>query len=235
MANRARKPKDVSPRKSAQVPGQLFGYSLQPIRLLSLALDAPTGATLSLEVFEDVGSVDSSGNALASQTKTGLESNPISDKSVDLWKTFSNWKTAVHSGQLALATTQFEIYLAKRRTGRLVQLFNDATTVEEAEAALQKAWDLFWGFSPRYPKKKKIAKSLATFVNHVLEEPANEVVGIIQCFTLAVATKDPLKDLRPKVADKWVRPESVEAVIQHAHGWIKEKTDGLILEGKPSE
>jgi len=234
MATRARKPKDISSRKSAHVPGQLFGYSLQPIRLLSLALDAPAGTTLSLEVFEDVGSVDGAGNAIASQTKTGLESNPVSDKSVDLWKTFSNWKAAVNSGQLALATTQFEIYLAKSRTGKLVKLFHDANTEEEAKAALAKARDLFWGAAPKYPKKKDIAESLALFVNHVLEDPTSEVVGIIQRFTLAAAVKNPLKDLRPKVADKWVQPESVEAVIQHAHGWIKEKIDGLILEGKPA-
>jgi hypothetical protein len=234
MATRARKPKDVSSRKSAQVPGQLFGYSLQPIRLLCLALDATAGTILSLEVFEDVGTVDGAGNALASQTKSALETNPVSDRSVDLWKTFSNWKTAVSSGQLNLANTQFEIYLAKRRTGKLVQLFHEAQTEEAANAALEKARAIFWGPAPKYPKKKKLAESLATFVNHVLEAPTEDVVGIIQRFALSVAAKDPLRDLRPKVASKWVQPESVEAVIQHAHGWIKEKIDGLLLEGKPA-
>ena len=107
MASRARKPTDVTTRKSAQVPGQMFGYSLQAIRLLSLALDASPGTVLSLEVFEDVGTVDETGNALASQTKSGLETNPISDRAVDLWKTFSNWLMAVASGQLSTASTQF--------------------------------------------------------------------------------------------------------------------------------
>lgn len=32
-----------------------------------------------------------------------------------------------------------------------------------------------------------------------------------------------------------MRPESVDAVIRHAHGWIKEKMDGLIFAGKPAE
>jgi hypothetical protein len=41
-----------------------------------------------------------------------------------------------------------------------------------------------------------------------------------------------LRDLRPKVDAKWVRPESVELVIKYAHGWIKEKLDGLLQEGK---
>src|SRR6185437_251279 len=101
MATR-RTPKDLSARKSPQVPGQLFGYSLQPIRLLSLALDAAEGTTLSLEVFEDVGAVAEAGDALASQTKSALETNPVSDKAIDLWKTFSNWKTAISSGQISL-------------------------------------------------------------------------------------------------------------------------------------
>ena len=71
MAGRAGKPIDITARNSAQVPGQLFGYSLQAIRLLSLALDASPGTVLSLEVFEDVGNVDETGKTLASQTKSG--------------------------------------------------------------------------------------------------------------------------------------------------------------------
>jgi len=232
MATRTNKPKDFSSRKSAQVPGQLFGYSLQPIRLLSLALDAAEGTTLSLEVFEDVGAVDENGNAFASQTKSAIETNPVSDRSVDLWKTFSNWKTAISSGQINLETTKFEIYLAKRRTGKLVQLFHEAKTEEATNAAFAEARDLFWGAATDYPKKQKLAASLAPYVNHVLEAPTDIAVGIIQRFTLSVAAKDPLRDLRPKVDSKWVRPESVDAVIQHAHGWIKEKMDGLVLAGK---
>jgi hypothetical protein len=232
MASRARKPINVTTRKSAQVPGQLFGYSLQAIRLLSLALDASPGTVLSLEVFEDVGTVDDTGNALASQTKSGLETNPVSDRAVDLWKTFSNWLTAVASGQLSIASTHFEIYLAKRHVGKLVSSFDAAKTEEEAKAALDHARAVLWGAAPKYPKKKKLAETLAPFVNHVLGLSSKDALRIIQRFQLSVAAKDPLRDLRPKVDAKWVRPESVELVIKYAHGWIKEKLDGLLLEGK---
>jgi hypothetical protein len=234
MASRARKPIDIAARKSAQVPGQLFGYSLQAIRLLSLALDASPGTVLSLEVFEDVGTVDETGKTLASQTKSGLETNPVSDRAVDLWKTFSNWLTAVASGQLEVAATQFEIYLAKRHTGKFVTSFHDAKTEEEAKAALDHARDVLWGTAPKYSKKKKLAETLAPFVNHVLDISSKDTLGIIQRFSLSVATKDPLRDLRPKVDAKWVRPESVDLVIKYAHGWIKEKLDGLLLEGRPA-
>lgn len=228
----ARKPVDPNARKSSQVPGQLFGYSLQAIRLLSLALDASPGTTLSLEVFEDVGTVDEAGKSLASQTKSGLETNPVSDRAVDLWKTFSNWLTAVASEQLSIASTHFEIYLAKRHTGKLVASFHAAKTEEEAKAALDHARELLWGEAPKYPKKKELAESLVPFVNHVLDPSSKDAVGIIRHFELSVAVKDPLRDLRPKVNAKWVRPESVDLVIKYAHGWIKEQIDGLLLEGK---
>jgi hypothetical protein len=72
----------------------------------------------------------------------------------------------------------------------------------------------------------------APFVNPVLDPSSKDATGIIQRFKLSVAAKDPLRDLRPKVDAKWVRPETVELVIKYAHGWIKEKLDGLLLEGK---
>lgn len=232
MASKARRPTDVTARKGAQVPGQLFGYSLQAIRLLSLALDASPGTVLSLEVFEDVGTVDGTGKALASQTKSGLATNPVSDRAVDLWKTFSNWLTAVASGQLSIESTHFEIYLAKRHTGKVVASFDAAKTEEEAKAALDRAREMLWGAPPRFPKRKKLAESLAPFVDHVLDPSSKDATGVIQRFALSVAAKDPLRDLRPKVNAKWIRPEIIEIVIKYAHGWIKEKLDGLLLEGK---
>jgi hypothetical protein len=115
MGKKSGKPTDVSERKSSHVPGQYLGYALQPTRLLSLALDAAPGSSLSLEVFEDVGVEEGSGERLASQTKTARDSNPVSDRAIDLWKTFSNWLTAISKGELDPSKTCFEIYLASIR------------------------------------------------------------------------------------------------------------------------
>jgi ABC-3C protein len=232
MARKGAKPTDVSTRKSAQVPGQYLGYSLQSIRLLELALDAQPGSTLSIEVFEDVGLVEADGRVTASQTKTALGTNPISDRAVDFWKTFSNWLTAISTGQLPISGTLFEIYLAKKRTGKLAGLFHAAKTEKEATDALAVARETLWGKSPTYLKKAAVPDSLALFVNHVLAPNSSDAIALVCQFQLATAKSDPLRDLRPKVAAKWVRPESVDLVIQHAHGWIKERIDGQILEGK---
>src|ERR1017187_2027244 len=97
-------------RRKTQVPEQYWGYSLQPIRFLHLLMDSSPSANISLEVFEDVGRDDGEGGRLASQTKTGLVKNPISDRAIDLWKTFANWFEAVNAGVLDVGTTTFEIY-----------------------------------------------------------------------------------------------------------------------------
>ncbi len=68
----------------------------------------------------------------------------------------------------------------------------------------------------------------------VLDLARPALVSLIQSFRVAVAKRDPLVDLRPAVAAKWVRPESLDLVIQHAHGWIKERLDRLLLDRKPA-
>jgi hypothetical protein len=79
---------NLSSDKSPHVPGQYFGYSLQPDRLLALLLSTGPGTTVSLEVFEDVGMQDASGAKTAEQTKSALASNPVGDRSDKLWKAF---------------------------------------------------------------------------------------------------------------------------------------------------
>ena len=43
--------------RSSQVPDQYWGYSLQAIRFLQVLMEAQPGTFVTLEVFEDVGTV----------------------------------------------------------------------------------------------------------------------------------------------------------------------------------
>lgn len=227
-------PNKLPKRKTPHVPAQFLGYSLQPTRLLDLALDSPPGTLLSLEVFEDVGAESASGEHLASQTKSGLVKNPISDHALDLWKTFSNWLTAVEEGRLPLHKTIFEIYLAKRHRGSIAETFHNAKSQEEVQAALQAARIALWGIPPKFEKRKALKGPIKEFSDHFLDTSNTSAAGIVERFQIAVSTKDPLRDLRPRVASKWLRPESVDIVIQHAHGWIKESLESLLLLRKPA-
>lgn len=217
--------------RSSQVPEQFFGYSLQAIRFLHLLLEAPPGSTVSLEVFEDVGMLGPNGNALASQVKSGLVKNPLTDRSVELWKTLANWVSAVEAGTIKPSSTIFEIYVGRHRSGTLAAAFHKAHTEVDAVAALNAARIalLGQGKTPR-----KLPPDLSAHASLVLKSDQSQLVQIILNLRITTAKRDPLADLRPLIETKWVRPESIDLVIQHAHGWLKERLDDLLRKRQPA-
>jgi hypothetical protein len=224
------KPRDNGAR-SSQVPDQFFGYSLQAIRFLHLLLEAQPGTMVSLEVFEDVGILAPNGQALASQVKSGLVKNPLTDRSVDLWKTLANWVSAVAAGNLKPTTAIFEIYVARHRSGTIASAFHSAHSEAEALAAIDAARIalLGQGKTPR-----KLGADVGPHVSRVLNSDRAQLAQIIVNLRITTARRDPLADLRPLVETKWVRPESIDLVIQHAHGWLKERLDNLLQQRKPA-
>src|SRR5262245_23712536 len=94
----------------AQAPGQYLGYSMQAVVFLLELINGDEGSTISLEYFGDVGVANDVGST-SIEVKSGLETNPISDRAVGLWKTFANWINAVISNQLTLTTTIFVLHV----------------------------------------------------------------------------------------------------------------------------
>ncbi len=198
-----------------------------------MLLDAPTDSCVTLEVFEDVGLETSDGHKTASQVKTGLVRNPLADRSPELWKTLANWCDAVEQGELDPTKTVFEIYVAKPQKGTIATLFHEARSADDAKAALAEAQKRFAKKPHRSAARDKETEA-EFYANRVLrfDRPALEM--LIKNFRVTTAKRNPLADLRPAVSAKWIRPESVDLVIHHAHGWIKERLEGLLLEQKPA-
>src|SRR5262245_37681162 len=118
MARRARKqkPKDHGPR-SSNVPGTYLGFSLQATRFLVRLWKAAVGDVVCLDVFDDVGVQQAGGTRIAEQNKSNLTHNPLSDRSIDLWKTFGIWIDACVCGRLDPDKTFFEIYTSNPAGG----------------------------------------------------------------------------------------------------------------------
>ena len=216
-------------RRSPHVPAQALGYFTQPIRLLQLLLTAPADSYVSLEVFEDVGLEVSGGNKIASQVKAADAKNPLADKSPEFWKTLANWCDAIDRGELEPKRAIFEIYVTKPRKGKIASLFHEAQSLDQATAAIATARTLFGK-----PRRGALGAPTGaeTYATKVFDHRA--LPSLIEGFRITASRMNPLADLRPLVADKWVRPESFELVIQHAHGWLKEKIDSLLLAKKPA-
>jgi hypothetical protein len=227
-------PSTQSKRRKTQVPEQYGGYSLQGIRFLQLLLSASSGTIVSLEVFEDVGTEKQNGRKTASQTKAGLVKNPISDRAPEFWKTFANWMDAIDEGTLDQCHTVFEIYVGRRHPCRIAKLFHDANTIEAAEGAIQEARRKFSEAGQHTNSGRRSPASLKSLLDRVFDPTRKSLVYIVKNFCLTFPFKDPLSDLRRSVSAKWVRPESVELIVQHAHGWVRERIDTLIQARKPA-
>lgn len=221
-------------KKSAQVPGQYAGYSLQSTRFLHRLLQASLGDTISLEVFDDVGVETPDGFRTAEQSKSTRDANPIANRSKDFWKTLSNWITAVKNGQLDVAKTYFEIYVSKQVSGEIAEEFSSAKTDEQVEKAYLKARLLLWGTSPTYSEKDKLASSIQDFVNHVFETDKELVYSIIKNFSLLCGSGSPIQDVEELVKKHFISEASVQDVVIHGLGWVKRESDVLLEQKKPA-
>jgi len=221
-----------SHKKTPHVPGQYLGYSLQTTRFLARLLEAELDWTVSLEVFEDVGVETSDGKRIAEQEKSTYDGNPVSDRAVGLWKTFSNWIDAVERGDLPSEKTSFEIYVSQPKTGDIVRGFSDARSLEEARRAFIKAREKLWGSAPDFDLKSKVSDSIETYVSRVFKADENVICKIIKAFTLTCGSGSPQADLKVLIGKAFVPLEIIDDTLRYAMGWVKVQIDCLIEQKK---
>lgn len=93
--------------------GQYLGYALQPVRLCFHLLNAPSGASVSLEHLDDVAVHLVGAEVVLEQSKSALKQNPISDWAADLWKSLANWLSFMAAGEIDPATSHFRLYVTR--------------------------------------------------------------------------------------------------------------------------
>jgi hypothetical protein len=221
-------------KRSPHVPGQALGYSLQGTQFVSLLLQAPRDAKVSLEVFDDIGVETADNKRKAIQTKSTADGNPVSDRAVDLWKTFYNWKIAAETGELNPDKTIFEIYVSKKVNGTIVDSFSNAETSEHAKIAYIKARTELWGTPPEYKKKESVAESISSFLMHFFDADETMACKIIRAFKLVTGSGSPQTDLKELFSKYLVPDDLIDDVHAFALGWVKYKTDLALEQRKPA-
>lgn len=215
-------------------PGQALGYGLQYTRLTSLLLDAPEGTFCSLEVFDDVAEQSTSGDVRLSQTKSTLGGNPVSNKSVELWKSLDNWVKAVKAGLFDPEKTQFELYISKKVSGEIINAFSGANTNADAKKAVAFARELLWGAAPHYPIRSSLSSEIALHVNAVLEADDCYLLPILRNLRLECGSGSPVSDLQAKVKRMPVSPTKVDEILKQICGWVKVEVDRLLEARQPA-
>lgn len=226
--------KSIKGKKTSHAPNQYLGFSLQTTRFLAKLLEVDEDCNVSLEVFEDVGVEGLYGHRLAEQTKSTHGHNPLSDHSVDLWKTLSNWVDAIRYSELDVNKTFFEIYVSQPKEGQISTQFNRAASIEAALAALSEAKRILWGDAPDYPLQTSMPDPLKGYVTNVFEADEALIALLIKNFKLTCGSGSPTEDLKKSSSLKFVEPDIIDDVLRYSLGWVKEQTDRLIEEGQPA-
>lgn len=222
------------PRRSANVPGQALGYSLQFTRMAALLFESGPGGLVSFEVFEDVGEDSADGTRTFVQTKSALRGNPIADRSVELWRTIANWVDAIRNQPSDSLKPRFVICVSRPVTGSLAEKFQSAKTMESAVAAIADAKQLLFGSTDRLPDYSTFNSELAEQLERVFSAPVEVVARVIQGFEIERGSGSPQTDFARLLERYFVPPNRRETVAHYAAGWVKREADKLLEQGKPA-
>lgn len=218
-------------KKNTEVPGQFLGYSLQEQRVLARLLSSDPCAFVSLEVFDDVGVVFPGGDQLAEQGKSFHDSNPVSDRAKDLWKTFSNWIDGIESGRLNLEKTQFVIYTFQPHHGEIVDNFSSVHTREEARKAIVTARNKLWGSKPDFSLRDEVSASIEPYVTRFFTTDENIVSKLVINFSLECGSGNTSGDLKDLLRKSLIPEDVLDDTLIFSLGWVKEKIDSMIEQG----
>jgi hypothetical protein len=225
-----KKVKKNTKRRSTQAPGQFYGYSIQTTRMVARLLGCSHGQAVSLEVLDDI-AVTGGTSVIAEQSKSGLAHNPVTDRSVDLWKTLFNWVGAIRSGALT-TETKFVLYVAQVYTGDIIEKLHAVRRPDDAHQVIAELRDLFWGPAPQRSEKTALPATLEPYVNGVLEASDDVLSRLFASLEFQTGTGSPVDDLTPLLTAKAIGEGAVEEVLKSILGWTKRRVENLIEKGK---
>jgi hypothetical protein len=227
--------RSLAPKKrSTHVPGQYYGYSVQCTHCTSQLLAAKPGSIVSIEVLDDVAVQSPDGDVDAVQIKSGLATNPISNRSVDLWKTIRNWVDAVETDSFDPDKASFTLHIETPHAGGICKRFSNASSTAEASSAIEIAQEELWGKAPKFLKKSKVAQGLVEHLE-VVFKPTHRpnLEKIVRGFRLSVGAKAAYESLLDQTKQLLIDDDIAEDVLLHALGWVKKSVDNLIEKGRP--
>lgn len=220
--------------QSTQVPKQYYGYSLQCTEFVSLLLEADPGTTVSLEVFDDLGTVSVKGETLALQTKAGSGANPVSDSSVELWKTLRNWLDQLNAGAIDIKKTRYELYVNSNKKGKLCELMSAASTPDQVSNIIDEAKKKFLSTRTGKPKPS-IGQGLRSQLEVVFSDSnADLLKELILHFNYRAGSGSAYQDLVDKLEKAFIDKDVLTDVLLYALGWVKKRIDEAIEHNIPA-
>lgn len=210
----------------SNAPGQFLGYSIQFPRALFHLLKSEEGDIVCVEVLGDVATKKEDATVISEEDKSSVVSNPLTDKSTDLWKTFSNWIEAIKDKTLIVDKTRFIIYTNKAGRESIINAFSKAKDEKSAKAAIKKA-------------KKKLKDVDGTheiwpFYDLVINQNEALLIDVIQRFELQIGAGSVYKEVLRDLKSKLVPESQVEFLMEGLGGWLDRKIIEKIEKKEPA-
>jgi hypothetical protein len=163
-------------------------------------------------VHGDVSTTGPNASVIAEEDKSSIRSNPVTDKSTDLWKTLSNWVNAVLSGELDPSKTSFILYRNKSGRKGLAEDFSSAATVEAARVCVESARKKLKAIDKNHPAW--------SYYKNALIDNSDTLIKIILQFHLESGTGAGYSEVEKEIIKKHVPKSQIRMLVQSISGWL---------------
>lgn len=211
-------------KRSSNVPGQFYGYSIQITRVVAHFLRAQQGQSVSIEHLDDVATHTDAGGDLVEQDKSGLAHNPVTNRSPELWKSLANWVRAIRDGALK-DDTRFLLYVAQGHRGDLIDSIHSATTKADADAVVVSIRATFGG-------QEVLPQGLGEHVKEVLSASDEVLARLFVSLALENGSGAPNDDLAATPGMAAISEAKKKDVLTFLLGWAKKSVDKRIEQGQ---
>lgn len=200
---------------NSNAPGPMLGFILQIPRALFHLLNANEGDVVSVEVIGDVGIEKPSGQTVSEEDKSSISSNPVTDRSTNLWKTFFNWLTDVKAGKLSTTNSHFVLYVNKDGKDGIVDLLDNAATPEDAENAISVIMNKLSDIDEGHEIWK--------YFNALINEDRGLFKEIIVRFDYESGSQTGEEEVLQSLKSKYVPEEQITLVKDELLGWLTQR------------
>lgn len=208
-------PEEMSTLVGHSAPGQALGYLWQVhLALLRLAGGVP-GGRVGLETLDDVTYESASGGLSLTQSKSTVNPvhNPVSDSSVQLWKSLATWMDGIIAAEIDPARTQLILVTSASLTDCVALRIGAAKDAGSVDAVAHELRTV-----PTVP-----STTLKPYVARVRAGNAGQLAALIRCIEVQHAGTGHSHDgVREQVLAKCHLPEGVNPAdfFDAMVGWL---------------
>jgi len=210
----------------SNAPGQLLGFTLQYPRALYHLLKSGPGHCVCVEELGDVATVSPQGDVIAEEDKSSIVGNPLTDKSTDFWKTFSNWILAVNDGNLIVEKTRFILYCNQSGKTSIVNNFSAAQNKIEALAAIDNAKKVLHDVTENH--------EIWSYYNIAVNQNEQLLQAIIERFELLIGVGAGYEEVKYELKCKHVADTQIDFLLDKIGGWLQRTIAECIAAKKPA-